>query len=82
MIVMTALVELEYSFPALEMVPYQQASLFKLREYAIDSGQADIFSGAEQDLVNILCGQVTVFAAFKQAQYFKSGQGGFKAGSL
>lgn len=48
-----AMVELEYGFPAFKVMAYQQAGMLELGEYAVNRGEADIFPAAMQDVVNI-----------------------------
>lgn len=81
-IMMFAVVEFENRFVAFKMVAYQQAGMLELGEYAVYRGQADILAAAAQDVVDVFCAQVALFAALKQSQHFQSWQGCLEAGAL
>ncbi len=72
MVVMTAFVELEHGFAALEMMAHQQTSLLKLRQYAIYGCQANIVTRIDHHLIDIFCGQVTLVAFLEQLKDFKT----------
>src|SRR5258708_11790259 len=53
MIVVRALIELEYRHAVLEMMARDQAGRFELRQHAIDRGEADVLGRAEQPPVDL-----------------------------
>lgn len=79
MVVMRALVELEYRFPGFEMISMQQPGLLELREHAIHRCQSDIHILGQQDFIYILGTQMAHGTVLKDIEYLQARQGGFQA---
>jgi hypothetical protein len=71
-------VQFEDGLAGLEMVAVQQAGLFELGQHAVDGGQAHIHIVGQQDLVDILGGQVAHFAVLENIQNFQRGSVAFR----
>src|SRR5436309_1714931 len=82
MIVVTALVELEYCFAGLEMMAYQQARLLELGKHPIDRGQADIEALAEQLTVDVFGRQMAHGALLEEIDDLQARQRGLEPGIL
>ena len=65
MIVMAALVQLEYRLAGLEMMALETAGLFELGEDAVDRGQPDVQSLVDENPIDVLGGQVADLAVFE-----------------
>jgi outer membrane protein assembly factor BamE len=78
MIMMRAFVELIHRLAALEIAACQQASLLKLREHAIDGGQADVCTLIEQHAIDIFRSHVALISCLKNLHDFQAGQSGFE----
>jgi len=81
-VVMVAFVEFEYGFVAVEMVAYQQARLFELREHTIDRGKTDIQVFIRQQAVHFLGCHVAFIALLEQVENFQAGQRGFETNAF
>ena len=80
---MIAVVDFKDAVVAFKVVAFEDARLFKLGEYAVDGGQADVFIGFEQDFVDVFGGEVdVVFLGFTlhDFQYFHARTRDFEAG--
>lgn len=81
-IMMFALVKLKHRFAAFKMVSHQQSGFFELGQHPVHGCQADIFSAAEQLLVNVFRAQMAFFTIFKQIQHLETWQSGLEAGAF
>jgi hypothetical protein len=79
MIVVGSTVQLKYSFPALEMVAYEQSGLFELGKDTVNRGQTDFYPIVLQSFVNILGTQMTGGAVFEQSQHLEARKGSLEA---
>jgi hypothetical protein len=82
MVMVRAFVELVDCFAALKITACEQPGLFKLREYAVDSRQADIGTLAQQHTVHIFRRHVPLLARLKNLHDFQARQRRFKAGTF
>lgn len=76
---MGPLVELEHRVPPLEMMALHQAGGLELRQDPVDRRQADILTGLEQGLVDVLRALVPVTAGLEDIQDLHPGQRDFQA---
>jgi hypothetical protein len=65
MIVMPALIQFEHRLIAFEVMPDQQAGLFKLGQHAVYGRQTDILAAVKQYAVNIFRGKMSAVAVFE-----------------
>lgn len=79
-VVVPALIEFEYRVPPLEMVANDQTGPFELSEDPIHGRQADVLTGAEQCLVDVLRAHVAGLRSLHDLEDLESGQGDFQAG--
>ena len=82
MVVMVAFVEFEHRTAALKMMALQQASLLELGQHAVDSGQSDVRTFAQQQLIDVLGAQVPLLGILEQLEHFQSRQGGLEADAV
>lgn len=80
MVVVRAFVQLIHRFTTLKIAAREQPCLLKLREHAIDRGQANVGALIEQHAVHILRRHVPLLAALENLHDFQARQGGFEAG--
>jgi len=78
-VVVAALVQLEYRFAGLEMMPDQQARLLELGEHTVDCRQPGIGAILGERLVDVLGRQVAYRAFLEQLQYAQARQRRFQA---
>jgi hypothetical protein len=81
-VVVRAGVQLEDGLAGFEVVAVQQAGLLELGQHAVDGGQAHVHIVGQQDLVDVLGGQVAHFAVLENIQDFHAWQRGFQAAGL
>src|ERR1700741_5303194 len=81
-VVVPALVQLEYRLAGLEVLARQQAGLLELRQHAVDRGQADVDPLGEQRLVDVLRGKVPHLARLEQLEDLAPGQGRLESAVL
>lgn len=79
MVMVRTLVQLKYSLTCFEVITVQNLRLFELREDAIHGGESDIHVVVQQDLVDILGGEVAYGAVLKDFQNFQTRQGRLEA---
>lgn len=79
MIVVVGTGQFKNSLSSFKMMALQQARLLELGKYAIYGCKTDVFTFADERLVDILGGQVTNRAAFKQAEDAQSRQSRLQA---
>ncbi len=82
MIVVLAVVELEYRLARLEMMPFEQAGLFELGKDAINRRQTDIHALRQQQAVNVLGGEMAVFRLAEQVEDGHARDRGLEADTL
>lgn len=75
MVVMRAAIEFKHRLVGLEVVADQKAGLLKLRQHAVDRGQAGIGAVFLQQLVDIFRGQMPYRAALEQFENTQPRQG-------
>jgi hypothetical protein len=80
MIVVIAVVQLEYRMATLEVVSCHEARRLKLRKDTIHSGKADIFTGLQQVLIKVLRTQMALLGTLENLENLQSGQSDFEAG--
>lgn len=73
-IVMLPVVQLEYGFSGFEMVPFEQAGLLKLSQYAINRGEPNVHAFVHQQTINILGRHVALAAMLKKLENFEPWQ--------
>lgn len=73
-IVMAALVELEYGVTPLEAMPGYQARRLELGQHPVDGRQPDFLAGALQQLVQVFGAEVVLVATLQQLEDFQSRQ--------
>lgn len=78
-VVMVALVQLEYGMTAFEMMARHQPGGLELGQHPIHRRQADIVAGFQQCLVHVLRAHVTRVAALQNLEDLDPGQGHFEA---
>ena len=81
MVVVLALVEFEQRPARLEIAPFQDARLFKLREHPVDGGQSNILLQLEQLAKHILGAHVPMPPVLKDLENLQPGGGGLQAGA-
>jgi len=82
MVVVFALVEFKHGLAGFKIMALQQTRLLKLRQHAIDGGQADVLVVLDQLAVNIFGGEVLLPGVLEQFQDFESGMGGLETDVL
>lgn len=82
MIVMCTFVELIHRFAAFKVAAREQPRLLKLREHAIDRGQANICALNEQHAVHIFCRHVALRTGLKNLHDLQARQSSLQAGVL
>ena len=73
-VVVPALVQLEYRLAGLEVLTREQAGLLELGEDAVDRGETDIDALGEKGLVDVLRGEVPHFARLEELEDLAPGQ--------
>src|SRR6185436_20464000 len=81
-IVMAALVELEYRLAGFEMMTDQDAGLLELGEHAVDGCQTDLHAFLHQHLVDVLGCQVANIAVLEQVEDLQSRKGSLQSDVL
>lgn len=81
-VVVLALVQLEYSLVAVEVVAHQQPRLFELREYAVDRGQPNIQVFVGKQPIYLFGSHVAFVALLEQIEDFQARQRGFETNAL
>jgi hypothetical protein len=81
-VVVLAFIELVDSLTAFKMIPAQKPSLFKLRENAVDRGQADIGVVIEQMFEHIFGRHMPLRALLKDFQNLLPGYGGLQSSAF
>ncbi len=79
MVVVLALVELEYRGAALEVVAFHQFRRFELGQDPVDGGQGDILALLQQQLVDILGTDMLILALLQNLQDLDPGQCDFQS---
>jgi len=79
MVVVRTFVQLEHRLAGFEVIALQQAGLLKLRQHAIDRGQADIQVVIQQNTVHVLGAQMTHFGIVEDVENLQTGQRRFEA---
>jgi hypothetical protein len=79
MIVVVTLVQLKNRMPPLEMVAFDQAGRFKLGQYPVNRGQADVFTHFQEHFIDILRALMSDTTALQDIQDLHPGQGYFQA---
>src|SRR6476661_10325426 len=82
MVVMSALLELENGFPALEVVSQQQASLLELGEHAVNGGKPGVGSVLQQRLVDVFGREMANVALLEDFEDTQSRQCCFETDGL
>ena len=82
MVMVLTLVELVHRAFALKMAAGQDVRLFKLHQYSVDRGQANVHVLQDELAVHIFCGHVALCATLKKFKKFQPWQGGLEAKRL
>jgi hypothetical protein len=78
-VVVLPFIEFINSFATFEVVPAQNACLFKLGQHPVNRGQANVGVVLEQMTKHIFGRHVAHLSALKNFQNFQAGQSGFEA---
>lgn len=78
-VMVLAFVEFINRFAAFKVVAAQDAGLFKLRQHAVNSGQADVGVFIEQVAKHVFGRHVALCTTLKNLQDFQARQSGFEA---
>jgi outer membrane protein assembly factor BamE len=81
-VVVAALVQLEYRFAGLEMLTGEETGLLELGEDAVDGGEADVDAFGKQRLVDVFGREVAHLAALEELEDLAPGQGGLEPAVL
>ena len=81
-VVMAAPVEFVNRFVIVEVMPNQNAGMFKLGQYAVHRGEADIDAIGHQQTIHIVGGQMALIGLFEQGEDFQAWTGDFQAQGL
>ena len=81
-VVVLALVELEHRLAGFEVVADEEAGLLELGEHAIDGREADVEAFGQQQLVDVLGGQVPDLRRLEEVDDLEARQRGLEAGAL
>ncbi|MNY04161.1 hypothetical protein D3C86_1368200 [compost metagenome] len=79
MVVVPLVVELEHGGVRIELSTFEQAGVLKLRDHAINRGQADIAVLRNEVAVDIRRAHVLVGVLIEEVQYLQSRESGFDA---
>jgi outer membrane protein assembly factor BamE len=79
-IVMRAVIELEDGHAILEVMPGDESRRLKLRQNAVDGGQADVLITVEECAIDVFGRQMARIAALENFQNLESRQRDFEAG--
>jgi len=79
MVVVFAAIDFEHGLAAFEIVPFQQAGLLELGQYAVDGGEPDIDIFIDQNAIDVFGCEMAHVGTFEQLENFQSGYGGFEA---
>ena len=81
MIMVLLLRDLEHGVPPIEVVTDHQARRLELGQHTIDGGEANVFTGIQQSLVDILGAQVMLaLGIFQDLQNLDARQGHLETG--
>lgn len=78
-VVMLAVIDFENRLAGFKEVALEQAGLFKLRQNAIDSGQANIHVFIDEHAIDVFRRHVADIAFFEKLKNFQARKGGFQA---
>ena len=82
MIMVLPLIDLVDGLARLKVAAIQQAGLFKLRQYPVDRGQANVGTFLEQHPKDIFSRHVSLFTDLKNLQNFQSRQRRLETGTF
>ena len=82
MIVVLAFVQLEHRLAGLEVMADEQPRLLELRQHAVDRGEPDVESFGQQQLVDVLGGQVAHLRRLEQVDDLESRNRRLQSGAL
>src|SRR5579864_1146918 len=81
-IVVLPLVELEHRLAGFEMMPDEQSSLLELGQYAIDGRKSDVETVGEQELVDVLGGEMANLRRLEQIDDLEAGNRRLETGAF
>ena len=80
MVMVLAVIKLEYRVPAFEVVPRYQPCRLELRQHTIDGSQANLLARVQEFLVDILGTGMPVCGTLENFEDLESRQRNFQAG--
>lgn len=79
-VVMPALIELEDSLVALEIMALHESRRFELCQNTVDSGKPNILSCLQEAAVDVLCGHMLIPIPVQDFEYLRPWQSNLKTG--